>query len=286
LVNTFIPDSLQEALKIKDSYNDAVILAGGTDLMVKQRSGQGLLPGFTKPVLFIGQLESLQHIEKVKKTLYIGAACRLSDLLEHPDVPEIVKEAVCLMASPAVRNTGTLGGNICNASPAGDTLPPLYVLEASVLVKSLTHSREVSIRNFITGPGKVDLRANELLISIKIPLEEYNIFFYKKVGARKADAISKLSFAGLARTSGQIIEDVRIALGAVAPRVVRAKEIERLVIGKSITETRALFPQLSNYYSSLIQPIDDQRSNAKYRKTVALHLLEYFLTECIRTKTT
>jgi xanthine dehydrogenase FAD-binding subunit len=281
LVKTFIPDSLQEALTIKALYTDVVILAGGTDLMVKQRNGPGLLPGFTKPVLFIGQLETLQHIEKEENTLLVGATCRLSDIAEHPNMPEIVKTAIGLMASPAVRNVGTLGGNICNASPAGDTLPSLYALGASMLIKSLTHSREVPIRDFILGPGKVDLRSNELLISIRIPLDEYNVLFYKKVGARKADAISKVSFVGLARTSGQIIEDVRIAFGAVAPRVVRSKDTEKIILGKSIDEIREILPRISNCYSSLIQPIDDQRSNVKYRKTVSLNLLEHFLTACI-----
>lgn len=285
MVTTYIPNSLAEALMIKDSDHDVTILAGGTDLMVRYHSGQGLLPEIRKPVLFIGQLAALQQIEKIEKTLYIGAACRLRDVLQHPHVPEILKKAIREMASPAVRNSGTIGGNICNASPAGDTLPPLYVLGASVLIKNLTQSRELSINNFILGPGKVDLRPNELLFSITIPLYEHNVLFYKKVGARKADAISKLSFAGLAKTSGQILKDVKIAFGAVAPRVVRSPELEGLIIGKNISELKGLFPKISKGYAALLQPIDDQRSTIQYRTTVSLNLLEHFLTECCKPKT-
>jgi len=282
MVTTYIPNDLQEALAIKDAEHDVIVLAGGTDLMVRYHGDQGLLPRFENSVLFIGQLATLQQIEKRGNMLSIGAACRLRDLLEHPDVPEIIKKAVREMASPAVRNRGTIGGNICNASPAGDTLPPLYALGASMLIKNFAQSREVPIHSFIMGPGKVDLRQNELLIAIQIPLDTYNVLLYKKVGARKADAISKLSFVGMAKTADLMIEDVRIAFGAVGPRVVRAPELERLLIGKSIAKAREVFLLVKDGYSTLIQPIDDQRSNRKYRKTVSLNLLENFLTEYIK----
>jgi len=280
MVKTYTPKSVKEALTIRQQDN-TVLLAGGTDLMVRYRGGPGIMPEFTKPVVFIGHLAELQTIHRTDGRLIIGAAATLSTLLANEHVPEIIKQAVRQMASPAVRNTGTIGGNICNASPAGDTLPPLYALGASVILDSLAGRRELPIGTFIKGPGKTDIRQDEIVSAIHIPEAGYNVTFYKKVGTRKADALSKLSFAGVARISGQKVEKLGLAFGAVAPQVVRAEEAESLVIGKSALLPEAEFCQLRNKYASLIKPIDDQRSSARYRKTVALNLLEHFITECL-----
>ncbi|WP_425058892.1 Carbon monoxide dehydrogenase medium chain [Sporomusa carbonis] len=280
MVKTYIPGSLAEALAIKREHQ-AIAFAGGTDIMVRHRGGPGILPEFMQPVMFIGQLEELKQVSLAAGRLAIGAACTLSDLAQHKDVPDILKQALRVMASPAVRNMGTLGGNICNASPAGDTLPPLYALEASVVIENLESRREVPIQNFILGPGRVALQPDELLVAVNIPLAEYNVYFYKKVGTRKAEALAKLSFAGLAVTSENTVKDLRLAFGAVAPTVVKAQDIERLCIEKSIAELPGLLPELIHRYSVLIRPIDDQRSSARYRKAVSLNLLQHFITKCI-----
>ncbi len=270
------PRILTEALEIRKN-NMVIPLAGGTDLMVRRRNWSGTLPKFEFPLLYLGNIDELKTIQLIDGSLSIGSAVTLTSLLEDTAIPDCLKKAVREMASPAIRNAGTLGGNICNASPAADTLPPLYAMGASVILQSPTDRRELPIIEFITGPGQTVLQDDELLVEVKIPLIEFNINYYKKVGTRKADALSKLSFTGLAAVANGIIEDVRIALGAVAPRVVRNIEAEKILIGKQGTEIPDLIGRIKEIYNSDIQPIDDQRSNAAYRRMVSLRLIEDFV---------
>ena len=174
-------------------------------------------------------------------------------------------------------NAGTLGGNICNASPAGDTLPPLYAMDARVIVTSTEGDRTLPIEQFVTGPGTTALRCNELLREIIVPRRGWDIVCYRKVGTRRANALSKLSFAGLARVSGHGIEDVRMAFGAVAPTVLRCRAAEELVKNHATTLTPNLRERAASLCAEQIKPIDDQRSNARYRKRTCLRLLDRFI---------
>jgi CO/xanthine dehydrogenase FAD-binding subunit len=258
--------------------NDTVIpFAGGTDLMVRRRGWAGTLPTFEYPVLFLGGLEELKRIYLREDFLEIGAAASLVSILEHRATPEILKEAVAQMASPAIRNIGTLGGNICNASPAADTIPPLLALDASVTLQSLSGIREIPLDEFIIAPGQTSLKDDELLVAVHFPMADYNMAYYRKVGTRKADALSKVSFAGLARIRAGIAEEVRIAIGAVAPRVVRNKEAEGRMAGIDLNEIPSMVEDIKAIYDRDIWPIDDQRSSAVYRRKVSLRLIEDFL---------
>jgi xanthine dehydrogenase FAD-binding subunit len=281
MVDTIIPKTLAEALALREN-NQMIPFAGGTDLMARRRSWAGTLPRFEYPVLMIGEIPELKEIYCKDGILTIGSAVTLTSILEHQAVPEILKMAVTEMASPAIRNMGTLGGNVCNASPAADTLPALYTLGAALLLQSASGRRTVPIEDFITGPGKTLMTADELLIAVNIPQKDFTAIYYKKVGTRKADALSKVSFAGLARTSNGVVEDIRIALGAVAPKVARSREAEALFKGRKIGELRKVMNEAKDFYTNIIQPIDDQRSNAVYRRTVALKLIEYFITQVIQ----
>ncbi len=276
MVDTFIPETLEEALEYQAQHK-AVPFAGGTDLMVKRKNWAGTLPEFDAPVIMIGGLGELKNITSKNGFLRIGAAATLADIAANESVPEILRLAVKQMASPGIRNMGTIGGNICNASPAGDTLPPLYALDASVKLKSAGGSREATVAKFITGPGCTGLKEGELLTEISMPLTRFSNVYYRKVGTRKADALSKLSFAGLADVAEGKIEDIRIAFGAVAPTVVRSVGAENLLTGVKLSDLPALLPQVKDIYSRFIRPIDDQRSSAVYRKEVSLRLLEDFL---------
>ena len=264
--------------------NRAIPLAGGTDLMVSQRRWSGLSPLFAKPVLFIGHLEEIKRVEPDIINIKIGSACSLSSLLEHREIPEVLKIVISQMATPAIRNIGTLGGNICNASPAGDALPVLYALDASVVLQRKAEIRTLPIEKFITGPGETVLKDDELLKAIIIPKKSYNVGFYRKVGTRQANSLSKLSFQGLARIEEGKISDIRISFGAVALTVIRSREIEGILIEKSGKEIEKLIPEVSSLYSEVIKPIDDQRSNIRYRKTISLKLLRYFLRTVLPSK--
>ncbi len=275
---TFTPKTLSEAFEILN-VEQVIPFAGGTDLMVRRRSWSGTKPSFEDPALFIGELKELKEIVKKGQSLEIGAAVSLTELLDHPDVPEILKQAIRVMASPAIRNLATLGGNICNSSPAADTLPPLTVFGATLVLQSKGSQREVPIGEFIKGPGQNDLKENELLTSIHLSLAKYNHYYYKKVGTRKADALSKVSFAGLALTSGGIVDEVKIAIGAVAPRVVTCFEAEELLKGKSTRDLSKRIPDIKQLFQEYIRPINDQRSTAAYRNEVAFRLLEHFIAQ-------
>jgi xanthine dehydrogenase FAD-binding subunit len=149
-------------------------------------------------------------------------------------------------------------------------------------LQSLSGRRELPVEDYIQGPGRTDLKADELLVAINIPVEPYNFIYYKKIGTRKADALSKVSFVGLARTVNGIVADIRITLGAVAPRVIRSREAENLLKGRHVNELSDLLIDVKNIYANELHPIDDQRSNATYRRTVSLRLIEYFICQIIK----
>ncbi|QGQ45553.1 FAD binding domain-containing protein [Metabacillus sediminilitoris] len=271
-------DRLDQTLTQLNKEN-CVIIAGGTDVMVLHKSRRGVPPKIPKPIVFIDHLSELKRIYQNHKDLHIGACCTYSDLLEDPFIPIPLKKAIKTIAAPAIRNRGTLGGNICNASPAGDTLPLLYVYNAKLLLRSVHGDRVVAINDFIQGPRRVQRHYNEMLVEIILPsvLEEGSHIVFEKIGNRNADAIAKVSFAGYIRINGVRIEDVRFAFGAVGPTIVRSIDIEKKLYGLTIPLTEADIAQIVAAFDKIINPIDDQRSTAIYRKTVALNLLRYFL---------
>ncbi|RKZ01452.1 MAG: hypothetical protein DRQ10_02065 [Candidatus Hydrothermota bacterium] len=276
MVNAYRPSTIDEALRIRNETK-ALPLAGGTDLMVRYKNWAGLPPKFSQPVMFVAHLHELKGIEVEGDELIIRSATTLTELLKDGRVPEVLKLAVKEMASPLVRNIATIGGNICNASPAGDTLPPLYALDAKVVLRSVEGERTVPIEDFITGPGQTVLKENEILCEIRIPMDEFDSIFYRKVGTRRANALSKVSFVGLKNLQGDRIDDIRIAFGAVAPTVVRSRDAEKMLKGIKIDEIEQIYPSIEAKYAELIRPIDDQRSTAEYRKIVSLRLLRFFL---------
>jgi CO/xanthine dehydrogenase FAD-binding subunit len=276
MVTAFTPRTLAEALRFRDA-GPSIPFAGGTDLMVRRKRWSGTAPRFEQPALFIGGLPELQGITTGDGVLTIGAATTLTALLEDGNVPALLQQAVAQMASPAIRNGGTLGGNLCNASPAADTMPPLYALDAAVVLQSAAGTRELPIEEFIQGPGRTALAGNELLVAVRIPLRQFKISAYRKVGTRKADALSKLSFAAVAEVDDGKLTELRIALGAVAPRVVRSRAAEELLLDRPLRQIADRLPEIQAAYAELLRPIDDQRSSATYRRTVAWNLIRDFL---------
>lgn len=276
MVESRIPKTYEEVLEILD-LQEVTLIAGGTDLMVKNRNWCHLPPLFHSSVLFIGQIEALKGIKKDAFGVHIGSMTTLEELRNHEECPKLLKKAVQLMGSPAIRHSGTLGGNIANASPAGDTLPILYALNARLVLESLKGERVVKIEDFIKGPGRIDLSANELLKEILIEETHFDYWTFEKVGGRKADAISKVAFcAGVTIKAGRI-QDFRATFGAVGPRIIRETSLEGKIMGKSIVEDQEDILSIVKEYAPFIQPIDDQRSSAAYRKQCSLNLLEGFL---------
>lgn len=276
MVDAYRPKTLVEALKIRKEV-DCLPIAGGTDLMVQKARGTGLGPGFEKPLLFLGHLPELHRIEKKEGYIHIGPSVLLSDLLLNPLIPDTFKKAIALMASPPSRNLATLGGNICNASPAGDTLPFLYAVNGELLLENDAFERQTAIEDFITGPKQTDLKPDELLTDIIIPDMDLPITYYRKVGQRRGMSLTKASFHGLAEVLDGYVEDLRMAFGSVAPTVVRSWDIENSLIGESVNRLKNLYQEILELYEPLIQPIDDARSSAEYRKNVCFNILKDFL---------
>jgi xanthine dehydrogenase FAD-binding subunit len=271
-------DVLDQTLSQLNKENCSII-AGGTDVMVMYKSRRGVPPKIPKPIVFIDHLSELKQVYQNGKDLHIGACCTYSELLENPLIPIPLTKAIKTIAAPAIRNRGTMGGNVCNASPAGDTLPLLYVYNAKLLLRSVTGDRIVAISDFIQGVRRIHREPNEILAEIILPsvVEENAHVVFEKVGNRNADAIAKVGFAGYIRLNDAVIEDARFAFGAVGPTMVRSMEIEKKLIGKTIPLPDADITQVVAAFDKIIKPIDDHRSTAIYRKKVALNLLHYFL---------
>ena len=270
------PVNLIDALKVR-SETDVIVLAGGTDLMVKYRNPALIMPEIKKDLLYIGHLKELKGITSEGGTIRIGAATTLDDLEENAITPSILKKAIKELASLSIRNVATIGGNIANASPAGDTISPLIAMDGSIILKSLKGERRLPINKFILGPGKTVLEHNEIIETIEIKDKKFNREYYKKVGTRLANALSKINFVGLAFIENDTLMDIRIAIGAVAPVVMKSEEIEKRLQGMKLKEIKKCIKDIQKEYSSLVNPIDDQRSNAIYRKNVTLNLLRNFL---------
>ena len=282
MVTGHYPKSLKEALALLEEHPGALLISGGTDVMVVRKEAEH--------VIFLNQIEELKQMEEGeesasgKSILRIGAGVAYVHMLDHPLIPKVLKQAISGIASPAIRNIGTMAGNICNASPAGDTLPVLYALDAKVVIQGneagKMYTREVPIEAFIQGIRKIALKPTELVSAIEIPIEAYekmNRCAYEKVGARKSEAISKLSFIGLAEVEEDIVKAIKIAFGSVSITVVRRRELEEQMIGKKVAALKTEKEEILREYAEFITPIDDQRSTAAYRKSVCMNLLRDFL---------
>ncbi|MGF1763206.1 FAD binding domain-containing protein [Aliivibrio kagoshimensis] len=281
---SYRPESLEVVLD-KLAQAKHTLFAGGSDLMVQHSARPGIPPEYNENVIFLDAITSLKEIKAITvkgdRYISIGAGAKLHQIESDPLVPEILQQSVGSIAAPALRNRATLAGNICNASPAADSLPALYVLEALVILASVDGERTVAISDFITAPGKTIIAENELLIAVLIPNVEWPISFYHKVGTRAANALTKLSVVGVAKVVDDVMVDWRIAFGAVGPTVIRSTEIEKLLCQQPPTALiqERLVNKVVNAYGDIIKPIDDQRSTASYRHGVSLALLKRWLNQ-------
>lgn len=248
--------------------------AGGTDLMVLLEAGKLAHQKF----LSIWKLPELRGISVTPTHITFGALTTYSEVRQH-DV--LVREfpllcrAAAETGSIATQNRGTIGGNIANASPAADSPPALLVYDAELELVSAGEARWVPYQGFWKGYKKIELRDDELIRSIRLARTTNDWkHFYRKVGTRRAQAISKVCFAGVARVRAGRVLDVRIAFGSVAPTVLRAIETERVLGGAKVTP--AIVRAAQDALAREIAPIDDMRSTARYRLRVAKNLLAEF----------
>jgi CO/xanthine dehydrogenase FAD-binding subunit len=250
-------------------------IAGGTDVMVQYASGKLA----QKKLVSLWNLPELRFIDVSDAEIRIGAGCTYTDLRQHEAVRRefsLLTTAARWTGSIANQNRGTLGGNIVNGSPAADSLPVLLAYEAELLLVSVRGERRVPYTTFHTGYKKSVLAADELIRSVCLPRRFANYVSYsRKVGARNAQAISKVCLAALGCVDEGVISDVRIAIGSVAPIPLRLPNTENAVKGKAIDSDLILAARTAAIAE--IQPIDDIRSTAAYRAAVSGNLVVEFL---------
>jgi CO/xanthine dehydrogenase FAD-binding subunit len=270
------PRTLDRALAmLADEPGTWKPFAGGTDLMVLLEAGA------LKHERFINLwgLAELRGVEATDTTLAIGALTTYTDLLNDPLVRDefpLLCEAAAQTGGVATQNRGTLGGNIANASPAADTPPALLVYDAELELRSVRGVRRVPYARFHTGYKTMELAPDEIIARIHLPRDRRGwTAAYRKVGTRRAQAIAKVCFAAAARLDGDVIQDMRLAFGSVAPTVVRATATEALMRGQRLTPQSATAAVDS--LAAEISPIDDIRSTARYRRFVARQLLVDYL---------
>ncbi len=258
-------ESLEEALKLLSKVEEPTIIAGGTDLIPAMRDG--LEP---MSIVDISRIEELEYIRRENGYVKIGCLTTISTL-ESSDIIQSyaysLAEASRLMASIHVRNKATIGGNLCNASPAADTAPPLLTYDAEVVLASASGSRVVKLNQFFKGPKKTCLRKNELLVEVRFKPAGRSASCFMKLGRRTSFTMSIVSAAVKVEVDGGRLRNVRIALGSVAPMPVRALRSEKFLEGKKPTQEN--ISMAAKLVLKDISPITDVRSTAEYRKKVS-----------------
>lgn len=273
------PKSLDEALGILQQ-GEVTILAGGTDLMPQTKAGR---IAFKPTLMNIRDVAGMSGIALDGDALRIGALTTITTLLDDPLVKQhvpVLAEACDHFASDQIRNAGTLGGNINNASPAGDTLVPLIVLDAEVELASKPNgsvtTRRLPLAEFFTGPGRTKRATNELLTAVRIPLPKPgHVARFYKFGTRPALDISTISIgiAGILRDGA--LTDTRVAFGAVAPTPVRAPRTEAAIEGRRLDD--AAIETAASTARDEVHPIDDVRASAWYRKELIHNMTKRML---------
>jgi CO/xanthine dehydrogenase FAD-binding subunit len=266
-----LPNRLEELWPALEEP-DTRVYAGGTDVLVKLRAGLEQ----PRRLICLERIRDLQGVEDRGDRVLIKAGTPLVRVAADPLVRTlfpVLTRAVRVLGSPPIRNMGTIGGNICSASPAGDTLPPLYALQAEVALRGRTSDRRLPIRDFIQGPGQTAMGPGEILTGVWIPKNpSFHHQHYEKVGQRQALAIAIVSLAALVDLSpGGIIRDIRLAWGSVGPTVVTAPAVEAGLRGRSLT--LAVLREAAGEARRAVCPIDDLRASADYRREVAGNLL-------------
>ncbi len=269
------PSSLSEALDILVAGRGWRPIAGGTDLMV-QISGELAPP--PDRVLDLWRLDELRGIELDDGALSIGALTTYTEIRHSGLIRErlpALAEAAATIGAAQIQNRGTIGGNVVNGSPAGDTLPLLLAADAELVLASAAGERTVGAAEFWPAYRVTARRDDELLVRIRIPLPAGRQVRFRKVGTRRAQAISKVVMALSWREDGGVWRDVRLALGSVAPTPVRVARTERVLEGAAPRATTA--DHAAQTLAVEIKPIDDVRSTADYRRVVSARVLHRLL---------
>ncbi len=272
-----MPVDLQETLACLPGGTP---LAGGTNLLVDLRARRES----TERLVWLGNIDGFRDITIAEGQVNIGGGTTVGDILRHPDMPTVAPslvESARVFGGQMVRNQATVAGNVCSGSPAADMVPPLLSLDAEICLASATGVRSLPIDEFFTGFKKNKRTPEELVIGLSWPTLGQNTAnrFYK-LARRKGDAITVTGVAVTVTRDGDRCADARIALGAVAPTVFRAKEAEAMLAGGTLTEE--LIDAAARKAMEQADPIDDLRASADYRRHMVQVLTRRLLNQAWR----
>ncbi len=279
----FEPRSADEAVSLLVKYGDAAkIIAGGTDLVVRMIAGSRR----PKYIINIKAVPGLDYIDCSGDVIRIGATTTMRAIATSAELkkkcPQIV-EVARQFASITIANMATIGGNLCNASPAADTGAPLVVLSAKAQITGLEVTRAVLVEEFFTGPGSTVMQSYELLTEIQIPVPPAALkWAYIKHGVRSVSDLALTTVAALVNIKNGIFVDARVALGAVYPTPMRASQAEAALKNKKATETTV--EKAATLVREQCCPISDVRASADYRKQIAYVLTRRALMSCLNSK--
>lgn len=281
MVSTLIPTNLEilsprtlnEALELKEQYGfDSLLMAGGTDILVQIRNG------LLKPPRLLNLLNLRREIGEIKEEpdgIHVGALATINEIESSPLIqtyaPTLSKGSA-LLGSPQIRNWATIGGNVCNASPAGDTIAPLFVHKAEVVIISKSRTRTIPIHELFAGPLEVTLGSHEIVSHFRIPKETQFKWFLQRLSQRKALALNKVSVAGVLWLDGRKVTEPRLAFSAVSPVVRRASITENFLQDQELS--RKAIEKAAKIICSEVAPITDLRSTKEYRQSMTGQLLK------------
>ena len=274
-IDMLSPKTVKECLQILGETKQEVrLLAGGTDAIVRMKEGHW------RPDVWINikGIQELRYIREEADGIHIGPLTTHSDIVHSSLLQEkadVLVHAASEVGALHIRNMGTIGGNLGTASPAGDTLPPLYVLDAIIELSSMEGTRRIPIEEFFMGAGKTVQRKSEIISNIIIrSQEETEIGCFEKLGLRKAQAISIVDVAVSLKMSGNSLEckGGKIAFGSVGPTIIRARKCESLLSLQPLTEEA--ITNIATVAWKEVAPITDLRASASYRRDMASALLE------------
>ncbi len=267
MVNFASPKSLKEALELRKNP-EFTPYAGGTDLMVEAEENASYL--------FLHNVPEMRKITIDDEYIRIGAAVTFTEIIKSDVAPQILKDACAGIAAPAIRNQGTVGGNIGNGSAKADTVLIFFVANSVLRLANAETERLMPIKEFYQGRKKLALLPDELIVEVLVPKKGLDNYYYHKVGARNALAISRVSFAGIIDIKEGKIVNIATAFGAVSDVVIRRDDIDATLIGKNIDEVKAVKADYLKAFNEAIVPTRG-RVSEEYRKDVCMNLLRDFL---------
>jgi carbon-monoxide dehydrogenase medium subunit len=272
------PESLDEALSLLAELENVTPVIGGTDLMIAMRNGVSV----PSHVVDLNKISELNYVKEEEGIIRIGATATHAQVANSSFVSRVhsLVDSVSRIGSPQIRNRGTITGNICNASPAADSAPPLLVHLAEVEIQSLTGKRVIPITDLFAGPKINSLEMGELLTEIRIPVPPAgSASSFMRIGRRKAFTLSVVSAAAYIQMEGETCTDAKVAFGSVAITPIRVPEAESLLPGSKLDEETVKAASKAVYEA--VKPITDVRGTAEYRKDMCPVLMRRAIDQCL-----